>query len=90
MAQFIDEEIEVFMERKPGPPVAFVWRGQEYRIADYESIRQIVDRRREWWKRRHRDYYIVRTTTDERFEIYYHKGYGRRYWMLYRQLEPAT
>jgi hypothetical protein len=87
MPEFIDEEIEVSFERKPGPPAAFTWRGVEHRIVEIEQQWQAIDRRREWWQRRHRDRYIVRTAAGERYEIYYHRGYGRRYWMLFRRLD---
>ncbi len=85
--RFIDEEIEVRFAVKPGPPTSFVWRGKEYRIEEIVSWQRRLDFRRRWWLRRHRDYYVVRTDTGQVFEIYLHRAPGRRYWVLYRELE---
>ncbi len=86
MAEFIDEEIEVRLAGKPGLPEAFVWRGTEYEIVEVLEVRRILDLRTAWWRRRHRDYYVVRTDSGETFELYHHRGPGKRYWVLYRKL----
>jgi hypothetical protein len=87
MAEFIDDEIEVHFVKKPGPPTSFIWRGMEYKITEIKDMRRSLDFQKAWWQRRHRDYYVVKTETGEIFEIYFHRGYGRRYWVLYRRLE---
>ncbi len=87
MSEFIDDEIKVRFVTKPGPPAFFTWRGKEYRIAEIKDRRRSLDFREAWWQRRHRDYYVVKTDTDETFEIYFNRGPGRRYWVLYRRLE---
>jgi hypothetical protein len=48
-------------------------------------------RRKRWWQRHHRNYYRVRTTEGELFEIYYDRGTRLEHakserWFLYRQL----
>ena len=48
-------------------------------------------RRTKWWQRHHRNYYRVKTTQGEVFEIYYDRGTKlehpeRKKWFLYRQL----
>ena len=84
--QFIAEEVEVHFKGKPGPPSSFTWRGEEYKITEVLSARQKLDFKRAWWRRRHRDYYLVRTEVGRVFELYFHRGPGRRYWVLYREL----
>ncbi len=100
---FIDDEIEVHFAKKPGPPTSFIWRGVEYRITEIKSVKRMLDFQRDWWRRRHRDYYLVKACprhslgqgsgdksgkdAEETFEIYFHRGYGRRHWVLYKRLE---
>lgn len=84
-SRFIGEEIEVRFAQKPGPPTSFIWRGREYEIVEIEMAYQRLDFKRPWWRRRHRDYHRVRTDTGQVFEIYFHRGPGKRYWMLYRE-----
>jgi len=48
-------------------------------------------RRRKWWQRHHRNYYRVRTSQGEVFEIYYDRGTSLKHpeyrkWYLHRQL----
>jgi hypothetical protein len=47
--------------------------------------------RKRWWQRHHRNYYRVKATGGETFEIYYDRGVGmkhpeRKKWFLTRQL----
>ena len=87
LTEFIDEEIEVSISQKPGPPTSFVWRENEYKITEIRQMRRVLDFKAAWWRRRHRDYYVVKTDAGEAFEIYFHRGFGRRYWVLLRRLE---
>jgi len=82
---FIDEEIEVHFEEKPGPPSSLVWRGKEYKIISIERAHRHLDFRKPWWRRRHRDYYLVRVDTGQVFEIYFHRGPGKQYWVLFKE-----
>jgi hypothetical protein len=84
--RFISEEVEVRFATRPGPPSAFVWQGKEYKIVEVLSARQELDFKRAWWRRRHRDHYLVRTEDGRTFELYFHRGPGRRYWVLYREI----
>jgi len=86
MSEFIGDEIEVHFAKKPGPPTSFTWRGTEHEIAQARHMGRSLDFRRAWWRRRHRDYYIVKTATGEAFELYFHRGPGRKYWVLYKRL----
>jgi len=87
MHEFIGDEIEVRFARKPGPPTSFVWRGAEHPIAEVKRVRRFLDLRKPWWRRRHRDHYVVRTETGATFELYFNRGPGRRYWVLYKRLD---
>ena len=77
-SRFIDEEIEVRFAQEPGPPTSFLWQGKEYEIVEVERQYRRLDFKRAWWRRRHRDYYRVRTDTGQVFEIYHHRGPGKR------------
>jgi hypothetical protein len=85
--EFVSEEIEVHFAKKPGPPSSFTWRGAEYKITEIAGSTRKLDFRSRWWRRRHRDYYVVRTDTGETFRIYFHRGFGRKYWVLYAKLD---
>lgn len=87
MPAFIGDEIKVRFAKKPGPPTSFVWRGTEYEIVEVKRKWRTVDLRQAWWRRRHRDHYVVSTDTGEVFEVYFHRGFGRRYWVLYQKSE---
>lgn len=84
--RFIAEEIAVRFAAQPGPPRSFIWRGREYKIIEVLSARQELDFKRAWWRRRHRDHYLVKTDDGRAFELYFHRGPGRRYWVLYREV----
>ena len=101
-------------EKRPGPPDGFTWEGREYQVVavlkewhDYhrrgrmarnmrESHVRAAVRRGSWGVGR--DYYRVRTETDDIFELYYDRApkgadHPKGAWFLYRQLsgqEPRT
>ena len=85
-SRFIDEEIEVRFAQKPGLPTSFIRHGREYEIVEIEKEYRRLDFKRPWWQRRHRDYYQVKTDTGRVFEIYFNRGPGKRYWILYKEL----
>ncbi len=86
--RFIGEEIEVLFEEKPGPPTAVIWRGNRYAVQEVLSMERRLDFSRPWWRRRHRDIYRVRMADGAIFELHFHRGPGRRYWVLYTVEEP--
>ena len=53
---------------------------------EIEKAYRRLDFKRDWWRRRHRDYYRVKTDTGQVFEIYFNRGPGKRYWVLYKEL----
>ena len=95
--QFFGREIEVTVSGEVKTPTSFRLGKQEYVILeimeawpDYGFGRSPL-RRKKWWQRHHRNYYRVKTTQDEIFEIYYDRGTSlkhpeRKKWFLYRQL----
>ena len=87
MGEFIGEEIEVHFVKKPGSPTSFTWRGREHKIVEIESKHRRLDFSKPWWRRRHRDYYIIKTDGGDTLRIYFHRGPGKKYWVLYERLE---
>ena len=95
--QFFSQEIEVTVSGEVRIPISFRLGNQEHVISDiieswydYGFGRSPL-RRRKWWQRHHRNYYRVKTTRGEAFEIYYDRGTSlkhpeRKKWFLYRQL----
>ena len=95
--QFFSREIEVKVNGEVRVPTSFRLGDREYIISqvidawhDYGFGRSPL-RHRNWWQRRHRNYYRVKATRGEVFEIYYDRGTslshpGHRKWFLYRQL----
>lgn len=95
------------MRKKPGCPDGFVWRGTTYRVVEQLSEwhdygrrgrmatnmrpehAEAATRRGSWGVGR--DYYRVRTDTDEVFELYYDRAPGKAGdrqggWFLDRQI----
>lgn len=95
--QFFSREIGVTVSGEIKVPTSFRLGDQEYAISvileawhDYGFGRS-PSRRKRWWQRHHRNYYRVKTTQGEVFEIYYDRGTSlkhpeRKKWFLYRQL----
>jgi len=95
--QFFGREIDVTVSGEVSVPISFRLGNREYEISqildawhDYGFGRSPL-RHRKWWQRHHRNYYRVKTTQDEVFEIYYDRGTSLRHpeykkWFLYRQL----
>lgn len=95
--QFFGKEIEVTVSGEVNFPTSFRLGDREYVVSeiieawpDYGFGRSHL-RRKRWWQRRHRNYYRVKTTEGEVFEIYYDRGTSLEYaerkkWFLYRQL----
>lgn len=86
--KFIGEKISVEvadLER----PTAFTWRGQTYQIKEIEASSRRLDLKSTWYRRKHRDYFIVIVGSGQRFELYRHRVPGKPYWVLSREL-PST
>ncbi len=95
--KFFGREIKVTVSGEVKVPASFRLDDREYVISDiiaawpdYGFGRSPL-RSRKWWQRRHRNYYRVKTTQGEVFEIYYDRGTKlshpeRKKWFLYRQL----
>lgn len=95
--QFFGREIEVAVSGEVRTPTSFRLDDREYLIEeiidawhDYGYGKTPV-RRRKWWLRHHRNYYRVKTTDGDTFEIYYDRGTSLKHskykkWYLSRQL----
>ena len=96
--QFLGKEIQVITGGEVKAPTAFTLDQRQYAIA--EILREWQDhgygptaigRRKRWWERRHRNYYLVKTTDGELFEIYYDRGANLKHpelrkWYAHRKL----
>ena len=78
--RFFGQEIQVKVDGEVRHPVSFSLGGKDYAIgdvlatwADYGFGNAPLSHKR-WWQRHHRNYYRVRTTEGEVFEIYYDRG----------------
>lgn len=87
--RFIGEEVEV-KAGDFGRPLGFVWRGRNFELVEILRSWRKLDLGRAWRRRRHRDHHLVRTDARRVFELYFHRGPGRRFWVLLRELDPAA
>ena len=95
--QFFGREIKVTVSGEVKVPTSFQLDDREYVISDIieawpdYGFGRSTSRSRRWWHRHHRNYYRVRTTHGEVFEIYHDRGTRpthpeRKKWYLSRQL----
>jgi hypothetical protein len=94
---FFAKQIEVTTGGNIKVPVSFRLEGREYKISevleswpDY-GYGNIPPQRKRWYHRHHRNYYRVKTTEGEIYEIYYDRGTKLAYpelkkWFLTRRL----
>ncbi len=80
-AQFLGKEIQVTTGGEIKMPRSFTLDGRTFIIAeilqewqDHGFGPSSAGRRNRWWQRRHRNYYLVRTTENELYEIYFDRG----------------
>ncbi|MHA2427605.1 MAG: DUF6504 family protein [Candidatus Hermodarchaeia archaeon] len=83
--KFIGERIAVEVVNLE-KPTSFTWRGRQYKIIEIKASTRRLDLRSTWYRRKHRDYFIVQVDSGERFEIYRHRVPGKPYWVLTRLL----
>lgn len=95
--QFFGQQIDVTTSGDVKVPVAFHLGDHDYVIADIVEAWQDYGFgknplcRKRWRQRHHRNYYRIKTTEGEIFEIYYDRGTKLEHarskkWFLYRQL----
>ncbi|NLI98599.1 hypothetical protein GX441_08080 [bacterium] len=91
--KFVGEKIKVeTMEDEP-VPVSFIWAKKSFCVTEIikswqdHSFSEASPKRRTWLMRRHRNVFLVKTSSDEVFEIYLDRGAGRRDWYLYKKLK---
>jgi hypothetical protein len=95
--EFIGKEIEVTTSDDIKSPVSFRLEGRDYKIA--EILESWPDygygnnppKRKRWYHRRHRNYFRVKTTDGEVYEMYYDRGTKLEHpefktWFLTRKL----
>ena len=95
--QFIGRDITVTVNGEMKTPVSFKLGKQEYTIAEIVAswpdygFGRINPGRKRWWQRHHRNYYHVRTTEGDVYEIYHDRGVNMentkyKKWFLTRKL----
>lgn len=96
MSEFIGRQIQVQTEGPVKKPVAFCLDDREYEIEAIEKEWQDwgfgkTDRQRNWRTRHHRNYYRVRTTEGDLFEIYCDRPKPTRIrWYVYKRLSASA
>ncbi len=94
--EFIDEPIKVASEPRTSNPQTFEWCGIHYAVVEVVRawqdwcVPEFAAHARGWLHRRHRNCFIVRTTTDETFEVYLDRGFGKRNWVLLQRITEAN
>ena len=86
-SKFIGDRIQVTVADLE-KPTQFIWKKQTYTIVKIAASSRRLDLQSTWYRRRHRDYFIVEVATGQRFEIYRHRLPGKPYWVLTRELPP--
>jgi hypothetical protein len=95
--QLISREIKVTVAGEIKTPASFSLEGQEYTISDILAtwpdygFGRNPSGNRKWWQRHHRNYFQVKTTGGDVFEIYYDRGANLnhpelRKWYVHRKL----
>ncbi len=96
--EFIGRDISVTVGGEVKTPVSFKLDKKEYLIdevldswPDY-GFSRTNSRTKKWYQRRQRNYYHVKTTEGEVYEIYYDRGVslknpGYKKWFLTRKLQ---
>lgn len=95
---FFGQEIQVNVEGELRQPASFSLQGKEHVISEIleawadHGFGNIPLRRKHWWQRHHRNYYLVRTVEGALFEIYYDRGVSLKNpelkrWYVARQLD---
>jgi hypothetical protein len=96
--EFFGQEIKVTTSGDIKVPVSFLIADREYIITeiiqewqDYGFGPTASGRKNRWWQRRHRNYYHVKTSSGELFEIYYDRGTSPNHpelkkWILHKRL----
>ena len=91
--KFIGQKIDVTTDGTIKEPMSFNWKNRGYDIA--EILLSWMDwgfpqgsSQHDWKNRRHRNYYRVRTTSDNIFEIYHDRGPSGNTddWYLFQQI----
>ena len=79
--RFFGQPIDVTVEGDVHRPASFVLEGETYEVKEILLYWQDSGfgkgpqkRQHRWWQRHHRNYYRIKTSNDEVFEIYHDRG----------------
>ena len=96
--KFFGQEVQVTVSGDVRVPTTLRLADREYIISEILQEWQdhgfgptATGRKKRWWERHHRNYYLVKTSESELFEIYYDRGTSLKHpelrkWILHRQL----
>lgn len=90
--EFICERIKVNYNPQGFGIESFIWRGKEYIIKEIISSWQdwkfsnALSGKRTWLQRHHRNYFVVKTDTNEVFELYLDRKGNKRDWILLKKI----
>lgn len=94
MPRFIGEKIEVKTGGEVKQPVALIWRKTDYTVAEviaswFDWGFSAATKQKDWRTRRHRNYFQLRMTSGEVFEIYLDRppASAEGEWVLYQILD---
>lgn len=94
MPRFIGEKIVVETGGEVKQPVALTWRKQDYTVAEviaswFDWGFSAATKQKDWRTRRHRNYFRLRLTSGEIFEIYLDRppASAEGEWVLYQILD---
>lgn len=96
--KFFGQEVQVTVSGDVRVPTALRLADREYIISEILQEWQdhgfgptATGRKKRWWERHHRNYYLVKTSEGELLEIYYDRGTNLKHpelrkWILHCQL----
>jgi len=90
---FIGEKIKVEYDSQSSTIKSFIWNNTEYKITEILSTWQdwkfsdALSGKHTWIQRHHRNYFKVKTDTEEVFEIYLDRKGNRRDWILLAKIK---
>jgi hypothetical protein len=88
---FICEKIEVEYDTQNLSIKSFVWKDKEYKITEILSAWQdwnfseALAGKRTWIQRHHRNYFRVKTSNGEVFELYMDRKGNKKEWILLKK-----
>lgn len=87
--EFVGKAIKVIYDFEHLQPTSFIWENKEYKIAEIIDSYQdfgfsaAAPKKKNWRIRKHRNYWIVKTSGRVKFKIYLDRASGQRNWFIF-------